>query len=166
MNATIDSLRAPWFRRACAYFLDSLFLIVVTGAVFFAVEGHSYFEFHHAATPHGWLTRLLILCACAGIYYGAFMWKTNGQTLGKRALKVRVIRTDGLPVSVSRALWREVVVLIVVYNVLSHTGRPLSSIIWFLYVLDALWPLWDRKNRALHDFAAGTRVIRQSAIAN
>jgi len=27
-------------------------------------------------------------------------------------------------------------------------------------VLDALWPLWDEENRALHDLVVNTRVIR------
>jgi uncharacterized RDD family membrane protein YckC len=27
--------------------------------------------------------------------------------------------------------------------------------------IDYLWPLWDRENRAVHDFAARTRVVRR-----
>jgi uncharacterized RDD family membrane protein YckC len=28
------------------------------------------------------------------------------------------------------------------------------------YVVDVLWPLWHRENRALHDLTAGTRVVQ------
>jgi hypothetical protein len=36
-----------------------------------------------------------------------------------------------------------------------------SAIIPLLpWLLDVLWPLWDGQNRALHDFAVQTHVVR------
>ena len=32
--------------------------------------------------------------------------------------------------------------------------------LWLVSLLDDLWPLWDRENRAIHDMLAGTRVVR------
>lgn len=89
------------------------------------------------------------------------MQVTNGQTLGKRLLKIRVVRTDGNPMSALRAVWRQVALLIVLCNVVAHADRHLSTLLFLVFVLDFAWPLWNANNRALHDFAAGTRVVRR-----
>lgn len=73
----------------------------------------------------------------------------NGQTLGKQAMRIRVVRESGEPVTLGNALMREVV------------GRQL--LIAFTYglyaVIDYAWPLWDRSRQALHDKVAQTRVV-------
>ncbi|HST41928.1 MAG TPA: RDD family protein, partial [Conexibacter sp.] len=73
----------------------------------------------------------------------------NGQTLGKQAMRIRVVKESGEPVTLGSALMREVV------------GRQL--LIAFTYglyaVIDYAWPLWDRSRQALHDKVAQTRVV-------
>jgi uncharacterized RDD family membrane protein YckC len=73
----------------------------------------------------------------------------NGQTLGKQAMKIRVVRESGEPVTLGNALMREVV------------GRQL--LIAFTYglyaVIDYAWPAFDRARQALHDKVAQTRVV-------
>jgi uncharacterized RDD family membrane protein YckC len=149
--------RAPWLRRVGAYLIDSFLVLGVSTLGYLAVEGRSYFAVD-PATDHRWWVRLLVLTLCGAVYYGSLMALTNGQTVGKRLLKLCVIRDDGKKMTVTRAVWREVVVLIVVFNLLSHAGGALSALVFLLALLDGAWPLWDRENRALHDFAAGTVV--------
>ena len=36
---------------------------------------------------------------------------------------------------------------------------PVKSLLNLLLVLDQLWPLWDRENRAIHDMIVGSRVV-------
>jgi uncharacterized RDD family membrane protein YckC len=73
----------------------------------------------------------------------------NGQTLGKQATGIRVVRDDGRPVGYARAFLREGV------------GKWLLAIItlYIYLVVDYLWPLWDGENQALHDKVASTHVV-------
>jgi pSer/pThr/pTyr-binding forkhead associated (FHA) protein/uncharacterized RDD family membrane protein YckC len=72
----------------------------------------------------------------------------NGQTWGKQALGIRVVRNDGQPFSFGTALLRDFVI------------KGLFSVVSFVYLVDVLWPLWDPQNEALHDKLATTHVFR------
>ena len=78
----------------------------------------------------------------------------NGQTYGRQALGVRVMRDDGRPMDGSSAAMREVVWKLLVFGV----GG--SFLLFIPTLLDYLWPLWDPRGRTLHDKAAGTYVVR------
>jgi uncharacterized RDD family membrane protein YckC len=84
----------------------------------------------------------------APLYFALFHAGAQGQTLGKRVtgIRVRHERTLG-PLSLGRSLGR----------------AYLTAVLWWAFyvggILDALWPLWDSKNQALHDKAAGSIVV-------
>jgi uncharacterized RDD family membrane protein YckC len=71
-----------------------------------------------------------------------------GQTIGKRALGLRVTRPGGERLSFGRAFLREPV------------ARSLLGLIPFYTVLDLLWPLANGPRRAIHDTLADTLVVR------
>jgi len=82
-------------------------------------------------------------------YYILFEWIWNGQTPGKRVVKIRVLRMDGNPAGFVEVLLRNLV-------------RPVD----FLpggYGLGLLVMLLNEKSRRLGDYAAGTLVIRELA---
>jgi len=56
----------------------------------------------------------------------------------------------------ARALWRQVAIQIVAFNLVSYWSYAYG--LFGLGLLDGIWPLWDRENRAIHDMLAGTRV--------
>ena len=97
-----------------------------------------------------WLGYVLIVMSRVGNH--------NGQTLGKQATKIRVIRDDGKAVGVKTVLMREGVgkLLPGVLGALSHA---VLIIVLIYFLLDYLWPLWERENRALHDLLARTHVV-------
>lgn len=74
----------------------------------------------------------------------------NGQTLGKQAMRIRVVRENGAPVTLGNAILRETL------------GRQLIALFTygFYFVIDSAWPLWDRSRQCLHDKVAQTRVVR------
>ncbi len=76
----------------------------------------------------------------------------NGQTLGKQALGIRVVRTDAEALTASTALLRELV------------GRGLLGLVPFYSVVDVLFPLADARRQALHDKLASTFVVRADAV--
>jgi uncharacterized RDD family membrane protein YckC len=77
----------------------------------------------------------------------------NGQTWGKQAVGIRVIRNTGEPISFGFAALREIAVKGLAVGIASSI---LPLIPW---LLDVCWPLWDDENRALHDMAVSTHVV-------
>jgi uncharacterized RDD family membrane protein YckC len=96
----------------------------------------------------------ITLLALAGfaLFFGYFIifelaW--NGQTPGKRALGIRVVRDAGFPVDAGASIVR-------------NTVRVVEVGFGF-YVLSALVMLMSRENKRPGDFAAGTIVVRDRA---
>ncbi len=84
-----------------------------------------------------------LLALALQIGYFTLMVGGGGQTLGKKAMKIKVLTADGGPVGYGRAFVR-----------------------WAGYIPSALllgggylMALFTQDNRALHDFIAGTRVV-------
>lgn len=78
-------------------------------------------------------------------YYIYFTGKT-GQTLGKRALKIKVVQVGSdAPLGYVNAFLREVV------------GKLLSSLV---FGLGYLWVIWDKDKQGWHDKIAKTVVIK------
>jgi len=98
-----------------------------------------------------------VCVAIVALFYApAMMARTNGQTVGRQATGIRVVRANGKPVGFGFAMVREVLVKAMLFGFLFWTTFGVVSLI------DVLWPLWDEENRALHDFIVDTRSIRVS----
>jgi len=81
-------------------------------------------------------------------YYGYLEGSPSGQTIGKRAMNIRVIDfTGGGPIGPGRALLR-------------YVGRILSAI---PCALGYFWMLWDKEKQTWHDKIATTVVVPTSA---
>ncbi len=86
---------------------------------------------------------ILILMLPGALYYILFHWKW-GQTLGKMALRLRVVTVDGFPISLGT-------------SVLRYFGYLLSALILLIgYIMVG----FRQDKRALHDLVAKTRVVR------
>jgi uncharacterized RDD family membrane protein YckC len=77
------------------------------------------------------------------IAYQALMLAARGQTLGKMALKVKVVGADGSDLSTGQAWGREV----------------MRAILGFLYIVDYLPAFFMKEKTTLHDLVAKTRVV-------
>ena len=77
------------------------------------------------------------------VYEGMMLQYKNGQTLGKMALKVRVVRPDGSPISTGQA-WGRV---------------AMRTILGCLWIVDYIPAFFTPEKTTLHDMVAGTRVI-------
>jgi uncharacterized RDD family membrane protein YckC len=130
---------ADWLARVAASVIDS---IVSVGALICAGLFAGPVVEESAASD---VAR--VLAVAAWLLYPPLMLAFNGgRTLGKIASEIKVINMSGEPVGFGRALLREIAVKL-----------PLS--IFPLGLINALWPLWQADNRALHDLIVGTRVI-------
>ena len=146
-----------WWRRVGAAIVDGL--IVTVGAVILiailAAFGLSVDS--DSGTVAFVLTAgvaVLAYAVVALLYAPAMMSRTNGRTIGRMAMGIRVIRADGGPMTFWFAMLREVIVKALLVGVIASATFGLA------WLLDVLWPLWDEEHRALHDFVVNTRVIR------
>jgi uncharacterized RDD family membrane protein YckC len=88
-------------------------------------------------------------------YYTLLDGGRAGQTVGKKALSIRVIRQEtGGPIGYPRALGRNAVRGLPFFI-------PFVGLLWVL--LDNLWMLWDRESQTLHDKATRTLVVPVAA---
>jgi len=156
---------AGWWRRAGAAIIDGL-IVGLIAAVLFAILGVIFAGagiFNAGAEPGtGEIAAVvgtvvvfgLVLMVAAFLYAPLLMAKTNGQTLGRMATGIRVVRTNGEPMTFGWAMLREVAVKGLLINTVA-SGLSLG----IATILDYLWPLWDEENRALHDFVVQTRTV-------
>jgi uncharacterized RDD family membrane protein YckC len=150
---------AGWWSRVGAQLIDGL--IVGIGAIVLLIAITAPFSIGFFANDTvgvvavlvGALFAVLCVSIVALLYAPAMMARTNGKTLGRSALGIRVIRADGQPITFWFAVLREVLVKSLLVGVVSSFTFGLASL------LDVLWPLWDEENRALHDFVVNTRVV-------
>ena len=84
------------------------------------------------------------LDSLAGTIYFVYCWSTTGQTLGDMAMKIKVARTDGQPLSIGTGIVR-------------YVGYAISIAVIFIGVL---WVLWDPNKQGWHDKIANTVVVR------
>lgn len=82
-------------------------------------------------------------------YYIFFELLWNGQSPGKRWAGVRVIRSDGMPITISESLIRNLVRLVD----LLPAAYGVGIVVMFI----------DRQSRRLGDLAAGTLVVHDQA---
>jgi uncharacterized RDD family membrane protein YckC len=84
-------------------------------------------------------------------YFALFEWMWNGQTPGKRILKLRVIREDGRPVTVWEAVARN---LLRAFDMMPWVGVP-------FYSVGLISVFASSRDQRVGDFVAGTVVVRE-----
>lgn len=140
-----DLPKAGFWLRFVACLLDSLIL----GAVQFGIGlalGLAGGAIIGGDSDSFALDLVTWLCSTVvGVTYYIFFTGYNGQTPGKMALRIQVVRTDGTAMTYRRAFLREVV------------GKFLSALILGIGYLMAGF---DRNKQGLHDRIAGTYVIK------
>jgi uncharacterized RDD family membrane protein YckC len=135
-----------WWRRAGALVIDSLLVAAVAGALIGLGIGVSALD----ENVGGILLILAIIFAIVGPIFYWIYWtgKEPGQTVGKRALGIRVRHAEA-----DRAIG---------YG--PSAGRYLITVVFGIFyipaLLDYLWPLWDKQNQTLHDKVANSIVVR------
>jgi uncharacterized RDD family membrane protein YckC len=154
---------AGWWSRVGALVIDGI--IVSIGAVVLLIAITAPFSLGFFADEDvgvvsvivGLLFATLCVSIIALLYAPAMMARTNGQTLGRMVVGIRVVRAKGQPMTFGFAMLREVVVKALLFGIAGSITFGLANL------ADALWPLWDEENRALHDFVVDTRVIKAQA---
>lgn len=127
--------RAGFWQRFGAMVVDALVLAIPTIVVLVALD--------NSAAANG-ITTLISL-----VYYVLLEGGPSGQTVGKRALGIRVFdyRGGAGPIGYPRALVR---------NLVKYVSGA-------VVLIGYLWMLWDREKQTWHDKGAGSVVVPTDA---
>ena len=132
------ALASRW-NRFGALIVDGLLIAIPMWAIMFLM----IFMVPADGEPPLWMQLIGVPFSILSIIYEALMLQyKNGQTLGKMALKVRVVRPDGSPISGGQA-WGRVAI-----RTILGCG------------IDYIPALFTQEKTAIHDMVAGTRVVR------
>jgi len=123
--------------RLAASLVDGAALLLPPFLLGLALPGQAVMK-----APAAYVPALLLLLVQAGLIRG------TGASLGKRLLGIRVVRGDGRPAEV----WR----IALLRNALPSA---LCSYCGWLGLVDALF-IAGEERRCLHDWVAGTRVVK------
>jgi len=124
--------------RLAANLIDSFLLILPLSIAALVISSPG----HHLSMQLAQFALLAIPVA----YHWYFWTRRDGQTPGKFALGIRVIKTDGGEMNDVDAVIRAI-------------GYQVSSV---LFGLGFIWALFDKNNQSWHDKMARTYVVRCS----
>ncbi len=153
---------AQWGTRVGGYLIDLVIFIPVLLVLGLVFKHTHVLVMHVNTTRNGVETRRtfsLLSVVVFGLinlaYVTVLCGGPRGQTVGMMAVGIRVVRDETLvQVGYARALGRALV-----QGVFSFIGTVLFFLI-VVWLLDMLFPLWDKKRQTLHDKIAGTVVLR------
>ena len=134
---------ANFWQRLGAYIIDYIIQIIPIYAIMGVVMLVAGLEAVAADEPSVWLLVIYVPAFLIPICYEALMLQWKSQTVGKMALRIKVVRPDGSRISTGQA-W----------------GRAVMRLILGCLIIGDYIPFFftDEKT-TLHDMVAGTRVI-------
>ena len=109
---------------------------------------------HHVTATWAWLGGFALL---GYFIYSVVLVYLYGQTFGKRAMSIRVVRTDGARVAFSRFIFLRWLPIAMIGSI------PFVG--WIASLLDPLL-IFRESRRCLHDDIAGTRVVTAASSAD
>jgi uncharacterized RDD family membrane protein YckC len=131
-------------RRLFAALIDMLLVVFLVFMVMTAIGFGALFLAAFNPDDPTWVDSLIILSGLiVSIVYYVGSWAKSGQTLGKAVTGMKVVRTDGSPISWGQALLR-------------YMGYIVSAAV---FSLGFLWLAFDPKRQGWHDKIARTVVI-------
>ncbi len=141
--------------RFCAMFVDTLLLgtIIVILLIFMAILDVSIFSVFQSKGGVQWVTAAILAVAVTLFFEGYFIlfeWLMRGQTPGKKAMKIRVIRDDGTPATIHEVLVRNILRLV--------------DFLPGFYGVGVIVMFPSRLCKRLGDIAAGTIVIKEGQL--
>ena len=140
---------ASWGRRLGAYLLDVLVLalplIAIIGIALSMGNPEDENDSSWAAVGIAYLLTILL----PFVYFTLMHGRESGQSLGKKWMGIRVADgSTGNSVGYGRAFGRYAITVV------------FAIFLFIPLLLDYLWPLWDKKNQALHDKVVGSFVFK------
>lgn len=144
---------ANYGARLGGWLIDWVIFFVIFFAIGLATGGlKSQHVANSTSTSHLHINVALeVVNVVVVILYGTFLCGgPRGQTIGMMATKVRCVNAAdaSAPIGYGKAAGRALV-------------EYLFAVVFFIpWVLDMLWPIWDRQNQTLHDKVVSVVVVK------
>jgi uncharacterized RDD family membrane protein YckC len=145
---------AHWGLRLGGFLIDGVILFVVQAILNRLFRHTNALTVHMTMTRNGTVTHnsisivALLIGTAIGIVYATILIGAVGKTVGMMAVGVECVR-DGTHEAVGYG---------------KAFGRALLERIFFIvfpvWIVDMLFPLWDKKRQTLHDKVVSTVVLR------
>ena len=134
MPAVSTAEKAGWGTRALAIIIDAIGIGIIAAAISSLLGGDP------ASTQYQGLSTLF-----QAVYF-TYFWSAagKGQTLGSRALNIRVVKTDGSYLDYFGAFLRFI-------------GFVISCAV---FLLGVIWAAFDAQKQGWHDKIASTCVVK------
>ncbi len=150
--ATDQVMLATRGSRLAAVSLDSLILFVILVPFFIVIGVTGGFDDSEFAPLTIILLTVMMLATTAYGIYNLILLAKNGQTVGKRIMKIKIVRSDlYTPVDLGR-------LIVLRYFVMGLFGA-IPFIGSFIQLADSLF-IFRADQRCLHDMIADTHVIQ------
>ena len=147
---------AGWGTRLGGWLIDAVIFIVVQLIVGAVLRNSNAMTLHFTTTMHNGTIHhnrvdflVYLITLVLDVIYCTILIGGRGQSVGMMAVGIRAVPggTQDGSVGPGKAFWRALLEQVLRFTVI-------------FWILDMLWPLWDRKNQTLHDKAVGTVVLR------
>jgi uncharacterized RDD family membrane protein YckC len=133
-----------FWARFGAQIIDGLIVGVPAYAIFMAVLLSVAMTMQKSGEPNPAIILAYVPLYVFPVLYEALMLSMkNGQTVGKMALRLRVVRPDGSPISTGQAWGR----------------AAMRLVLGCLAIVDYIPYFFTDEKTTLHDMVAGTRVV-------
>jgi uncharacterized RDD family membrane protein YckC len=149
VRSGVDATRLDYAsagRRFLAILIDGLITGIPAWIIIMMFMQDTFRTAATSSTPQ-WFNPTFYALSFIGVVYQALMLAAKGQTLGKMAVKIKVVRVDGGDISAGQAWGREL--LRFVLGVIPCVGP----------VADYLTAFFTKEKTTIHDLGAKTRVI-------
>lgn len=116
----------------------------------------------------------LVFCVLSIGYFGTFAYYNNGQTLGKKLLKIKVTSNNGKEIKHTTYLLRALILSGVLFSLIScvlllfiksnqylYTVFLISMISSLITIVSALMVGFRKDKRTIHDLICNTKVVEE-----
>ena len=154
LHFALASIGNRFLAVAIDHFIQYLAIVLISLAVLsFAGMTGSLFGGEFFQEMPKWTIAILIIVVFALFagYFVFFEWLWNGQTPGKRLMKLRVIRENGRPITLWEALARN---LLRIFDAVPGFVLP-------IYSIGLITIFMNSRDQRIGDMFAGTVVVRE-----
>ena len=150
-------VKAPLLRRLLAWLVDAIIIGVVIVVILLCTSLTAIFNLIKEGTSFNLTLFALIELIQVGLvieilfilYYISIPVRNHGQTIGKKMLKIRVVKDDGKDADFSTLFMRQAI------------AEQLLGALTFgaTYIVNALVALFRKDKKSLSDVFASTKVV-------
>ena len=201
---TTESDTKPYFfPRLVAYIIDILLISIIFSGIMFLVPENSNYdkyvkEYEQIQTDlieekitveeyynksidivydidYSNVFSMIIQVVLIILYFVVFQFYNNGQTLGKKLMKLRIVSTNGDELTLNQIVYRalinnSILINILIIGTLLFLGRNcyyyisiiLQAIASIIVFVTLMMILCRKDGKGLHDVIAGTKVIQEN----